>query len=182
MWAWIGFQHQIVLYTHKVWMHINNNNSTNTGGTNEFIYFYFQSLATRGGRDTNHKANHTYADPPPPQRMVHLVVFKISAVRDPKWSAFQIRKTQPRASTVETQLIVFSKSSKILRSSHPGMTSSTSQFTPTAIQSHILSGGGYDSSWSSYPFRAGVRVPTWLYTWTKRHRVVQSLTKLDNKI
>ena len=43
--------------------------------------------------------------------------------------------------------------------------------------------GVYYDRWGlSYPFRTGGRVPVWPWHLNQRHRVVQSLTKLKNKI
>ena len=62
---------------------INNNSDTNTGGTNEFINFLFQSLTTQGEREIIKAfSNNTMLSPTP--RAAYLVVFKIFAGRDPK--------------------------------------------------------------------------------------------------
>ena len=120
------------------------------------------------------------ADPHHP-RVVHLVVSKIS--NHLCWSrpklicSDQIRKTQPPASTIEPQLPSCSKFSE---TALLGMTSSThsiqssngpATFPVCAIMMIVI----------SFPHEHA-NTPSDYDTWTKRHRVVQSLTKLHNEI
>ena len=57
-----NLQWLILLYSYDI------NNNTNTGGTNEFISFYLQSLATRGKRRKSLKPMLTIPCCPPPPR------------------------------------------------------------------------------------------------------------------
>ena len=88
-------------------------------------------------------ANNTILTPPP--RTAHLVVSKISIHLS--WSrpklicCYRIRKTQPRASTIERQLSVFSKSSNSLDHLVRVWCQPSTQFTPTAVQLYFFSGG-----------------------------------------
>ena len=117
----------------------------------------------------------------------HSVVSKISTQL--YWSRSklicfdQIRKTQPRASTVETQLPVFSKSSNSQDLPFRARRQQHIQFIPTAVQSNFLSGV---LLWEmmiviSFP-RRRKSSPSDYFTWTKRHQIVQSFTKLNNRI
>ena len=94
----------------------------------------------------------------------------------------QMCKIQPHASTFEPQLLVFSKSSNSQDYFFRVQWQPPIQFTPTAVQPHFLSGcllrqiifisfpHGRKSTQSDYG------------TWTKRHREVKILTKLNDKI
>ena len=172
----------IMFYNHYVWIYINNNNDTNRGGTNEFISFYLQSLAARGERHKIIKAyaNHTMLIPPPTDThtdRAHLVVFKISPGRDPKWSAFQIKKkTTVRFNNRNLTYSLF-QNPQILRTSLPGMTSSAHSILSNGRPAYFLSGGLLWKMMIVIFF-----APSDYCTWTKRHRIVQSLTELNNKI
>ena len=137
-------------------------------------------------RGINHKSLcWTYYTEPP--HTVHFVVSKILThlcrLR-PKLICFdQIRKTHLHASMVKPQLSVFSKSSNsqdhLFQIRHQPPT----QFTLMTVQLHFLSGG---LLWQmmiviSFPYRCK-SAPSDYDTWTKRHWVVQSLTKLNNRI
>ena len=123
-----------------------------------------------------------------PTRTAHLVVSKISTnlcrSSRPNWSALirskkKKKKNQPRTSMVEPQLTILFK---ILGPSLLGMMSTThsihSNVRPAPFpvwgfimtdDCHILSAQAQGCS-------------IWLCTWTKRRRVIQSLTKLNNRI
>ena len=116
-----------------------SNNNTNTGGTNEFISFYLQSLVTRVERH-NSKGPMLLIPcwtPPTHTHTVHLVL-KISnnlCRAKPRLICFdQIRKTQPRASTVKPQLAVFTKSSNSQDHLFKVRFQPPTQFTPTTVQ------------------------------------------------
>ena len=144
----------------------NNNNNTNTGGTP----FYLQSLATRGERH-NHKSLYQpyYADPTPLPRAAHLVVFKISSGStqndliwsDPKNPAARFNDRNSKSSKFSGHLLREWR--------HP-----PNQFTLTAVQPISCLGVYLDRCWLSYLFHPNLRLHH--LTWTKRHRVVQSLT------
>ena len=144
----------------------------NTGVSNEYISFYFRCLETQ---TIKAYANHTMLTPPPPlTRSVLLVVSKISThlcrSRPKLIYTDLIRKTQPRASTVELQLTSLFKILKFSGPYLPGMTSTT------------------------HPIHSNVRpvpFPVWGFIITEddyhilsaqKHRVAQSLTNLSNKI
>ena len=98
------------------------------------------------------------------------------------WSD-QILKTQLPASTVEPQLPFF-QNPKILRNISSGndvIHQLSSLQCP--VRPHFLSRSLSYWWWLSYPFRTGMRVHRLtIDIWIKRHRVVQSLRKLNNKI
>ena len=68
-----------LLYTYKKWIYINNDKSTNTGGTNEFYWFLASVLCDtmRERQIIKAYASHNMLNPAHP-RMAHLVVLKIS--------------------------------------------------------------------------------------------------------
>ena len=108
----------------------------------------------------------------------------ISAGRDPQnliWSD-QIWKTQPLPSTTNLNSLSFQnpQNSLNISSGHDAIHTFNSLQRPFSPISCL--GVYFVRWWLSYPFRAGVKVPIWRCIWTKRHRVVQSITKLNNKI
>ena len=120
-------------------------------------------------------------------RTVHLVVSKISThlcrSRHKLICFDQIRNSQLHASTVELQLPVFSKYSNSQDHLFRVRRQPPTQFTPMAVQTHFLSGGLLWQMMIVISFPHGCkRAPSDYDTWTRRHRVVQSLTKLNNKI
>ena len=119
-------------------------------------------------RHTNHKSlrKPIYADP---QRAAHLVGLQISASRDPNWSNLIRSKKLNRALQRSTSTLLI----KILKfSGHLSRTwrHSHSQFTPTTVQPHFLSGG---LLWQMMIFNLLSTRPydctIWLCIWTKRH-------------
>ena len=122
----------------------NNNNNTNTGGTNEFISFYFQYLATRGQRNKSQKPMLTILYCPYHAQVILWCLRSplISAGRDPNWSSLiRSEKTQPRPSAGKHQLPIFSKSSNSPDHLFRVRRQPSTQFTPAAVQPHFLSGG-----------------------------------------
>ena len=116
-----------MLYNHD---NVNNNsNNTNIGGTNEFIPFYLQSLATRGERHKSWKHMVTIlCCPPPPLRTTHLVVFKISihlCRSRPKNMIWSDPKNSSERFNSKTQLTRLFQIFKFSGPSLPSVTSTT---------------------------------------------------------
>ena len=124
----------------------NNNNNTNTSGTNEFISFNLLSLATREER----------RNPQGPMLTILCWAPHVHARRI-LWSLRSLpvetqtdllfkpekktKKKQPRALTVEIQLLVFSKSSNSQDHLFRVRPQPHFQFTSMAVQPYFLSGG-----------------------------------------
>ena len=150
-------------------------------------FFYLQSLATweRETQFLRAYANHTILSPPH-TRVWHILWSLrsqlISAGRDPNWSALiRSEKIQPHASTIECQLICFFKILKFSALSLLGMTSTTHWIHSNSCpQPYFLSGGLLWQTMIVISFPRGRKIASSDYcTWTKRRRVVQSLTKLN---
>ena len=134
-------------------------------------------------RNTNHKSLcWPYYTDPPTACTVILVESKISTYfclsRLKRICFYLIRKTLTRASTVEPQLPVFSKSSNsqdyLFRRRHQPPT----QFTPTVVQPHFLSRSLlWPMMMIIFSSRDRKSAVSDYSTWNKRHRVVLSLNE-----
>ena len=138
-----------MLYSHN---DINNNSdNTNTDGRNESFPFYLQSLVTRGERERETQtqiikayANHTMLTPGPTKNVQCILWCLrsqfISAGRDRNWSDLIRSEKLNHALHRSTSTLRF----KILKlSRHPSWTwrHPPTQFAPTTVQPHFLSGG-----------------------------------------
>ena len=169
---------------------INNNTSGVYLFWYERVYFFLPSALPwwYQERDTNHKgyAKHTMLIAPSP-REAHLVVSKISThlyQSRPKliWSD-QIRKTPTARFEGQTSTPFYSKSENSLAISSGYDIIHPLNSLQLLVPPHLLSKGGL--SWQmmiviSFP-RGHASATSDYDTRIKRHRVVQSLTKLDKK-
>ena len=151
------------------------------------IQAVLQSLVLRGESHKSLKPMLNILYRPTTSRKAHLVVSKISTylcqLRPKLICSDQIWKTQWHASMVKPQLPVFSKSSNSQDHLFWVWHQAPTQFTPTAIQCHFLSEGLLWQMMTVISFLHGCKsAPSDYGTWTKRDWVVQSLTKLNNKI
>ena len=107
----------------------------------------------------------------------------IPAGRDPNWSSL-IRPEKPNRSLQRSNLNYLSfQNPQILRTISSGydvLNPLNSLQRPPSLISCL--GVDYNRWWLSYPFCAGVKVHHLTNgTWTKRHRVIQSLIKYNQR-
>ena len=177
-----------MLCYNKVWIYTNNN--TNTGRPCRFgyerVHFFLPSVLSDTRRETQiikAYANHTILTPPHARRTLWCLRSQlISLGRDPNWSVL-IRSEKLSCTLQQSNSTVFSKSSKSLDHLFWARRQPPTLFTPTAVQPHFLFGG---LLWQmmiviSFPSRCKTASSDYS-TWTRRHRVVQRLTKLNDKI
>ena len=134
-----------MLYSHND----TNNNNKYKYKRWEWVYFFLSPvLGDTRGETQIIKAYANYiilTPPPPPPCTAHLVMSKISTnlcrLRLKLICFDQIPKTQPRASTVEPQLLVFSKSSNSQGHLFRVRRQPSTQFPSAVIKPHVMSGG-----------------------------------------